>query len=236
MTTSKVSRILEVVGVDYEYLDLIITNEDGIAIGRPFIAIDLEKFSRCILGFSIGIEGDKTRTIFKAIRQALFPKTYLESRFPGLGLTWECYGRFEKLSIDNGCAFHAEYFLDSMLSIGINVECVAPWGNSETRGVERFLREFNRSLIQEFPKATVGQISQLDGLDEEHGACITLEQLERFAHVWILSVYHRQKQLVLNGRSPIDVWKESAKSFSASLINDPDDLGVEPSEESKLAL
>ncbi|MGR2682422.1 hypothetical protein [Chromobacterium haemolyticum] len=233
MTTSKASRILEVVDVDYGYLDLIVTNEDGIAIGRPFAAVAFEKFSRCILGFSIGMGGNKTRTVFKAIRQALFPKTYLESRFPGLGLTWECYGRFEKFSIANGNVLHAEYFLDYLLSIGINAECVAPWESSEFRGVEKFLREFNRSLIQKFPEATVGQVFQSDGLDEEHGACVTLEQLERFAHVWILSIYHRKKQRVLNSSSPIDVWKKSARSFPSSLRNNSDDLSIEPSEVSR---
>ncbi len=232
----RVSRILELVEIDHTPMDLIVADEDGVAIGRPVITVVFDRFSRCVLGFSLSLAGHGTHAVFEAIRHALLPKTYLQSRYPDLDLQWECHGWFERILMDNGREFHALAVVDALLSLGIVSEYAASRDPNDKAFVERFLRTLNYSFIHRLPGTTLSKIHQRIGFKAEDEACITLEQLNRMIHVWILSHYHLRPHSGLGGRPPIEVWRESAEAFPPRLKYNADDLNIELGETSESAL
>lgn len=232
----RVSRILELVEVDHTPVDILVVDEDGVAIGHPVITVVFDRFSRCVLGFSLSLAGHGTHAVFEAIRHALLPKTYLRTRYPDLDLEWECHGWFEKFLMDNGREFHARAVVDALLNLGIASEYAASRDPDDKPFVERFLRTLNYSFIHRLPGTTLAKIHQRIGFKAEDEACITLEQLNRMIHVWILSVYHLRPHSALNGRAPIEVWRESAEAFPPRLKYNADDLNTELAELAESAL
>lgn len=231
-----VRRILELVEIDHTPLDILVADEDGVAIGRPVITVVFDRFSRCVLGFSLSLAGYGTHAVFEAIRHALLPKTYLRSRYPDLDLQWECHGWFERLLMDNGREFHARAVVDALLNIGIVSEYAASREPNDKPFVERFLRTLNYSFVHRLPGTTLAKVHQRIGFKAEDEACLTLEALNRMIHVWILSVYHLRPHSGLNGRPPIEVWREGAEAFPPQLKCNADDLNVELAENSESAL
>lgn len=232
----RATRILEIVEIDHTPLDIFVVGEDGAAIGRPEITIVLDRFSRCVLGFSISLAGHGKHAVLEAIRHSLLPKSYLANRYPELNLMWECYGWFEKLVMDNGLEFHSHTVVGSLLDLGIIAEYAASRDPNDKPFVERFLRTLNYSFIHKLPGTTLSKIHQRKGFKAEDDACVTFEKLTEMIHVWILSVYHTRPHHGLGGRAPIDVWKESSQAYPPQLKRNADDLNIALSEVCNSAL
>lgn len=235
-SSRRVTRILELVEIDHTPVDIIVADDYGVAIGRPVITVVFDRFSRCILGFSLSLAGHGTHAVFEALRHALLPKTYLKTRYPDLDLAWECHGWFERFLADNGREFHAQAVVDALLNLGILPEYAASRDPDDKPFIERFLETFNYSFIHRLPGTTLSKIHQRVGFKAEEEACITLEQLNRMIHVWILSVYHLRPHKGLGGRPPLEVWRDSAEAFPPRLKCNADDLNVELAEISESAL
>ena len=235
-SSRRVSRILELVEIDHTPVDIIVADEDGVAIGRPVITVVFDRFSRCVLGFSLSLAGHGTHAVFAALRHALLPKTYLKARYPDLDLVWECHGWSERFLADNGREFHAQAVVDALLNLGILPEYAASRDPDDKPFIERFLETFNYSFIHRLPGTTLSKIHQRIGFKAEEEACITLEQLNRLIHVWIISVYHLRPHKGLGGRPPIAVWRDSAEAFPPRLKCNADDLNIELAEVAESAL
>lgn len=223
----KTSRILELVEIDHTPLDLMVVDENGTAIGRPTITVVFDRFSRCVLGFSLSMAGNGTHAVFEAIRHALMPKTYLRDLFPDLELSWDCYGWLERLLADNASEFHCHALADAMTNLGITVEFAASKDPNDKPHVERFLRTLNYSFFHRMPGTTLAKIHERVGFKAEDEACLTFEQVNAFIHIWITSYYHLRPHRGLSGRTPIEVWKQSAEAFPPQLKCDADEVEIE---------
>jgi len=232
----RVSRILEMVEIDHTPVDLLVTDENRIVIGRPMLTVVIDRFSRCVLGYHLSLSGYGVPAVFEAIRHALLPKTYLSSRYADLNLEWFCYGWFERILMDNGTEFHAEAVADALTNLGIVAEFAAARDPNDKPHVERFLRTFNYSFIHRLPGTTLAKIHQRIGFKAEEDACVTLEELDRVIHVWICEVYHLRAHKGLAGRAPISVWKESAAAYPPALKLNAKDVDIEFSEVAECAL
>lgn len=235
LTARKVSRILQLVEIDHTPVDLMVVNEDRVVIGRPTITVVLDRFSRCILGFHLSLAGHGTPAVFEALRHALMPKTYIAHRYPDLTLDWPCYGWFEKLLMDNGREFHSDAVVDALLNLGIVSEYAASREPNDKPFVERFLRTFNYSFIHKLPGTTLAKVHQRVGFKAEKGACITLEELDKLIHAWI-GVYLNRSHAGLCGKTPLQVWIESAQAYPPRLKANASDVDIEFSEVTNSAL
>jgi len=232
----RVSRILEIVEIDHTPVDGMVVDEDGIVIGRPVFTVVFDRFSRCVLGYSLSLAGFGTHAVFEALRHALMPKTYLRKRYPELELTWECHGWFELLLMDNGREFHSRAVEDALINLSVMSEFAASRDPNDKPFVERFLKTFNYSFIHRQQGTTLAKVHERIGFKAEDEACLTLEQLNSIIHVWITSAYHLRPHRGLSGRAPIDVWRESAQAFPPSLKCNAEDLDIEFSSVEESAL
>ncbi|KVO85277.1 DDE-type integrase/transposase/recombinase [Burkholderia ubonensis] len=223
----KTSRILEIVEIDHTPLDIMYTDARGTVIDRPYITVVLDRYSRCVLGFCISSAGHGVHAVFEALRHAMMPKCYLPERFPELPVEWPCCGWPERVLMDNGRELHAAAVVDALMNLGVICEYAASRSPNDKPHIERFLKSLNYGLIHKLPGTTLAKIHQRIGFKAEDEACITFEQLNEIIHIWIISVYHLRPHRGLNGRAPLDVWKESASVFPPMLKCNAEDLSIE---------
>ncbi len=224
-----VRRILEIAEIDHSPVDCLVTDKDGVVIGRPTITVVLDRRSRCILGYHLSLAGHGVPAVFAALRHALMPKTYLRraEAFRDLNLEWECFGWIEQLLADNGSEFHADAVRDALLTLGIAVEFAKSRSPNDKPFVERFLKTFNYSFIHRLPGTTLARVGDRKGIQSEKEACLTLTELDRLIHVWILEKYHTRPHGGLANRAPITVWREGAAEHPPQLKANMMDLDIE---------
>lgn len=222
-----VTRILELVEIDHTPVDILVTDERGVVLGRPTMTVVLDRKSRCVLGYHLSLAGHGTQAVFAALRHALLPKTYLRERYADLELEWECYGWFEVLLMDNGREFHAEAVIDALMNLSIATEFAKSRSPNDKPYVERFLRTFNYGFVHRLPGTTLAKVHQRIGFKAEEDACITLAELDRLIHVWICQVYHLRPHSGLDGRAPMTVWREGAAAFPPELKANREDIDIE---------
>lgn len=236
MGARRVSRILELVEIDHSPVDILVTDEHGVVLGRPTITVVLDRMSRCVLGFHLSLAGHGTSAVFAALRHALLPKTYLKDRYADLNLTWDCFGWFEVVLMDNGREFHSEAVANALINLSIGIEYAKSRTPNDKPHVERFLRTFNYSFIHRLPGTTLAKVADREGFKSEEEACIPFSELDRLIHVWICSVYHLRAHAGLGGRSPVSVWRESAQASPPQLKANSEDLDVEFAQAGSCAL
>jgi putative transposase len=222
-----VSRILELVEIDHTPADIIVVNEAREPLARPMMTIILDRRSRCVLGFHLSLSGHGVPAVFEALRHALLPKHYLTLKYADLGISWVCYGWFEKALMDNGSEFHAEAVADALLSLGIATEFAPSHEPNAKPYVERFNRRINYELIHKLPGSTLDHHHKRLGFDPYKEAALTLEELDRACHVWICNNYHKRPHKGLSGKSPMEVWEAEAKINPPLLKMNKEDIDVE---------
>lgn len=225
-----VYRLLELVEIDHTPVDLMVVGEDRVAVGRPTITVVLDRASRCVLGYHLSMAGHGVPAVFAALQHALMPKLYLNERYADLELDWECFGWFERVLMDNGLEFHADAAVDALLNLGIVCEFAASRSPNDKPFVERFLRTFNYTFIHKLKGTTLSKAHQRVGFKPEQDAVLTLEELDRATHVWICNYYHKRPHRGLDGRAPIEVWRELAKAHPPQLKMNAADVEIEFSE------
>lgn len=223
----RVSHILEIAEIDHSPLDVLVVNEKRQVIGRPVITVVLDRYSRCVLGYHLSLDGHGVEAVFDALRHALLPKTYLASRYADLDMEWPCFGWFTRLLMDNGAEFHAEAVGDAMINLGIISEFSKSREPNNKAFVERFLKTLNYSCIHRLPGTTLAKSHLRIGFKSEDEAALTLEELDRLIHVWICNKYHLRPQKALKNLFPLAVWQESARAFPPQLKCDSDNVEIE---------
>jgi putative transposase len=210
-------RILEVAEIDHTPIDLWVVDDDGKLAGRPMLTLLLDRYSRCVLGFFLSLTGHGVDAVFGALRHALLPKTYLAKRYPEVRGNWPCHGRFTTLLADNGSEFAGGSMQAAALDLGINLEFCGSMMPNHKPHVERFFYTFNHRFIHTLKGTSLARVSAREGEQLQNDACLTLAELERLIHVWIVNVYHARPHSGLDGRTPADVWAESAQRFPPDL-------------------
>lgn len=232
----RTKRILELVEIDHTPVDLMVVDKDRKVLGRPTLTVAIDRFSRCILGYHLSLDGHGVFAVFETLRHALLPKTYLQEKYADLNLSWDCFGWFERIIMDNGSEFHADAVADSLANLGIVAEFAKSRSPNDKPHVERFVKTFNYSFIHRLPGTTLSKILKRIGFRSEDEATLTLEELDRLVHLWICSRYHLRPHAGLGFKTPVEVWRASAQSFPPLLKLNAEDLVIEFSHTAESAL
>lgn len=236
LSARRVSRILQLVEIDHTPVDILVTDDQRVVLGRPTMTAILDRYSRCVLGYHLSLAGHGVEAVFAALRHAMLPKTYLQERYADMNLEWDCFGWPELVLMDNGPEFHAKAVADALANLAVMTEYAASREPNDKPFVERFLRTFNYSFIHRLRGTTLAKVHQRIGFKAEDEACITLEELDRMIHIWITQVYHLRPHAGLQGRAPMTVWRESAQAYPPQLKLNSQDLDIEFSQITESAL
>lgn len=202
-------RPLERVEIDHSKLDIfVVDGATGLPLGRPWITVVIDVFTRAILGFSLSFDPPSHMTVARALKMALLPKVNLKERWPSINGNWSMFGRMEDAVVDNGLEFHGDSLEAACFQLGINLS-FCPRKKSWWKGhVERVIGTLNRAVTDGMPGRTFSGIKEKGEYNPVATASIPLETMEEMIAKWIVDVYHETTHSTL-GLRPRDAWQES---------------------------
>jgi putative transposase len=220
-----VSHILERWEIDHTPLDVLLVDEEtGLVIGRPFMTVVVDKFSRMVMGYLLHLAAPNTESVLRVIERAIRPKADLLQRFPKVKNEWRAHGMPARIVPDNAAEFHADDLAEGFDDLGIEI-LYPPSRAPEKKGtVERFFSTQNLGLIHNLPGTTFSNIQQRGDYDSEKHACFTLVQLEAAVVKWIVDGYHQTPHRGLNKKTPAQAWLDDEKQHLIRLPVDLDAL------------
>lgn len=112
--------------IDHTPVDLIIVDPiDRLPIGRPWITVAIDVFSRCIAGFHLSLEAPSATSVGLCLTMVTTDKApWLQQR--GIEARWPIVGKPHRLGVDNATEFHSAAFERGCAQHGIAIEWRPP--------------------------------------------------------------------------------------------------------------
>ena len=178
--------------LDSTVVDLmLIDHRSGRGIGRPTITIIIDCYTRTIVGFYIGWEGESFVTFVSALKHALQPKDDTLALYPEIRQDWASLGPPEYIAVDNHTAYTSDDCRTSCQALGIDLQytpVLKPWYRPI---VERFFNTLTHKIFQRVPGTTFSNIFERNGeVAPETIAVATLDELRMIVTKWIVDEYH----------------------------------------------
>lgn len=197
---------LEIVQVDHTIVDVIVVDEQTRQpIGRPFLTLAVDVFSRMVTGFLLTLDPPSTVSVGLCLLHAVFDKSaWLADR--DVALPWPVTGLPTTLGVDNGAEFHSRAFVRGCREFGITIDWRPPASPRFGAHIERLIGT-QMGAVHLLPGTTFGSIAARQDYRAETHAQLTLRELERWLAAEILGKYHQRVHSALK-RPPIAVWQE----------------------------
>jgi putative transposase len=216
---------LERVEIDHTPVDIIIKEDNGTEIGRPFLVLAIDKYTRNALGFSLGLSnGVGWPEVSQCIKSIMTDKSYVKDMYPFIENEWNAFGVPKTLVIDNGLEFKNSSMKDTCYQLGIVLRICPPKVPEWKGSIERFFGTTNTSLVHNLPGTTRSNPTKLDS-DENPSALATLtfSQFNALLHKWIIDVYSQDFHKGVGG-IPSKLWKKAIGDYPVSWPNSSSDI------------
>jgi putative transposase len=197
---------LERAEIDHTQLDIeVVDDKTSTLIGRPYVTVCIDDFSRCVLGIYVGFNPPGYQTVHLCLKDCLKPKVRLREEHPEIESEWPAHGTMRDLIVDGALEFHGTSLEKACNSLGINIVISprrTPWFKGK---IERFLGTLNRAVTGGVPGTTFRSISEKGDYDSGKLACITLSTLKKNIMQWIADDYHQRLHRSI-GTTPSEMW------------------------------
>ncbi|WP_200384604.1 Mu transposase C-terminal domain-containing protein [Rhodocyclus tenuis] len=192
-----VDRLHAIWQIDHTKVDLILVDEkDRVPIGRPWITVAIDVYSRTVVGWYISFDPPGTLGTGICISNAILPKDAWLVRL-GVEHPWPCQGKPRIIQADNAKEFRGNT---------LKMACEEHDFDLKFRKVKK---PNYGAHIERLLGTLLGEIHSLDGTtfsnpqekgdyDSEGHAAMTLDEFERWLANLILGVYHHRKHAGLN--------------------------------------
>lgn len=206
---------LDLLQVDHTPVDLILVDPvDREPIGRPWLTVAIDVYSRCIAGFHVSLEAPSATSVGLCLTHAAMDKaSWLALR--GVEAEWPVAGKPHRLGVDNGSEFHSQAFERGCAQHGIAIEWRPP-GQPHFGGIVERVIGTLMGLVHGLPGTTFSNVGQRGSYDSDKAACLTLEELERWLTVAIAKYYHLRPHAGLDDQLPLRRWQDGVASFAAA--------------------
>lgn len=197
---------LSVIQIDHTSADIILVDDKyRKPIGRPWITLAIDVYSRMITGFYISLDAPSVTSVAMCLSRSILTKDKLLHELGITDVEWPVYGYPIKIHVDNGSDFRSLNLKQSCALHGINIE-FRPLARPEFGGhIERLIGSFMKK-IHEIPGTTFSNISKRIEYDSEKNAIFTFDEFEKYIALHISKVYHLSEHTALN-MAPIQKWK-----------------------------
>ncbi|MCL7751796.1 DDE-type integrase/transposase/recombinase [Guyparkeria hydrothermalis] len=220
------TRPLERVEIDHTQLDMfVIDDESHLPLGRPYLTVALDHFTRSVVGFYISFTPPSAISVMECLKHAILPKVALHASYPKIRNTWDVYGVFETLVVDNGKEFYSTAFEEACLQLGINIQYSPPRQPWYKSSIERYFGTVNRKLIDSNPGKSMKELVQLAEYNPAKDAVIMFSSLVEIMHMWVVDIY----QQTFNERiedTPSAKWRKAVEKFPPILPRSKSELEV----------
>jgi putative transposase len=208
-------RPLDLVQIDHTPIDLIVVDEAAREpIGRPFLTLAIDVFSRCVVGMVVTLEAPSATSVGLCLAHAVTDKRPWLERL-GIEAGWPMTGKPRAIHLDNASEFHSEALRRGCEQYGI-VRLYRPPGEPHFGGVIERLIGTAMGMIHELPGTTFSDPQERGSYDSEASAILTLAELERWLALAIAGPYHRTVHGTL-GEPPAVRWADGVARHGAPL-------------------
>lgn len=197
---------LAVVQIDHTPLDIIIVDDEHrLPIGRPWITMAIDVYSRMITGYYLSLDPPSETSVGMCVAHMIIPKEEWLTRH-GIDTDWPVWGIPQRIHVDNGADFRSNNFQRSCMNYGIELQ-FRPVKRPRYGGhIERLLGTF-LAEIHGLPGTTFSDIIERQGYDSDKHSAMTLDELEEWLVRKICKIYHSRKHFAID-MSPERRWRE----------------------------
>ena len=212
----EVTMPLEQVQIDHTVIDLIVVDErDRQPIGRPYLTLAIDVFTRCVLGMVVTLEAPSAVSVGLCLAHiACDKRPWLEGL--NVEMDWPMSGKPRLLYLDNAAEFKSEALRRGCEQHGIRLDYRPP-GQPHYGGiVERIIGTAMQMIHDELPGTTFSNPGQRGEYDSEKMATLTLRELERWLALAV-GTYHGS---VHNGllQPPAARWAEAVERVGVPAV------------------
>jgi putative transposase len=188
--------------VDHTRADVLVVDQSGVLLGRPWLTIVVDTYSRCIMGIHLGFDAPSSAVVCLALRHAIMPKQY-SSAYELQG-NWGTYGLPQYLYTDGGKDFRSQHLEQVATELGI-VLCLRR-KPSDGGIVERPFGTFNTQFFSTLPGHVSSNVETRSPAAESE-ACLTLMQLEQMLVRYIVDHYNPAVDARMGDQTRIGRWE-----------------------------
>lgn len=206
---------LQYVFADHYLLDVLcVDDEFREVLGRLWLTVLIDAYSRAVLGFWLAYENPSIESIQGALRHAIWPKVGLAEL--GIEQPWPCFGIPQRLFLDNAWA-HQSYSLEDLARALANggrytaMELVLrpPYQARYGGLVERLFGNLSGQLRERLPGAIL-QPAQRHWHNASQGACLLYRDVLRMISQIVADYLHTPHR-ELHGVTPHAKWLAGMK-------------------------
>lgn len=170
---------------DHTRVDVLVVDQVGEVLGRPWLTTIVDTYSRCIMGMHLGMEAPSAVVVCLALRHAILPKQYGSSS--ELQQDWGTYGVPQYLYTDGGKEFNSKH-LEQVASELKIVLCQRRYP-AEGGIVERPFGTLNSEVFASLPGYTGGSVKRRSK-QAESSASLTRMDLEKHLVRYVVDRYN----------------------------------------------
>ena len=210
---------LEQVQIDHTIVDLMIVDDlNRLPMGRPYLTIAIDVFSRCVVGMLVTLEPPSSVSVGLCLSHIVCDKRPWLERIE-VDVDWPMSGKPLLLYLDNAAEFKSEALRRGCEQHGIELK-YRPLGKAHYGGIIERLIGTVMQKVHEIPGTTFSNPVQKGDYNSEAKASLTLKELERWFAIAI-GHYHATFHHGLN-QIPALVWEEAViRSEKIQAINNP---------------
>ena len=186
----EVKMPLDVIQIDHTKVDVILVDEETREeIGRPFITVAIDVYSRMIFGFYISLEAPSYFSVGQCLLNAILPKDDFLQNYEVEG-EYPVYGLPKKVHMDNGKDFRSISLHNFCQEFRIE-DIYRPVARPEFGGaVERVIGTCMKKM-QVLPGTTRSNIFERGKYNSQLEAAMTIDKLEKWYLDFVINIYHK---------------------------------------------
>lgn len=201
---------------DHTRADILLVDQHGELLARPWLTTVIDTYSRCIIGINLGFDAPSSQVVALALRHAILPKKY-GSEY-GLHEEWGTYGKPEHFFTDGGKDFRSNHL--QQIGVQLGFACHLRDRPSEGGIVERPFGTLNTDLFSTLPGYTGSNVQERPE-EAEKEACLTLRELERLLVRYLVDKYNQSIDARLGDQTRYQRW-EAGLIVAPNLISEED--------------
>lgn len=198
---------------DHTKLDVMLVDQYGETLARPWLTKITDSYSRCIMGMHLGFDAPSSLVVALAMRHAVLAKKY-PSEYK-LHCEWGTFGIPENLFTDGGKDFRSGHLKQIGFQLGF--ECHLRDRPSEGGIEERSFGTINTDFLSGL-YGYLGSNLQQRPENAEEEACITLRELHLLIVRYIVDNYN-QRLDARSGQTRFQRWEAGLPALP-SLIDE----------------
>lgn len=212
----EITTPLEQVQMDHTIVDVIIVDDlYRQPIGRPYITVAIDVFSRCIVGVLVTLEAPSAVSVGLCLSHVVTDKRSWLERL-GVTVDWPMAGKPLSLYLDNATEFKSEALRRGCEQHGIALHYRPP-GKTHYGGIVERIIGTLMERVHALPGTTFSNVEQKGAYDSDAKAALTLEELEKWL-VLTIAHYHGSLHHGIH-QTPQVLWQEGIARTPVHIVS-----------------